>query len=81
MFFHFPFSDSSLIPPKAFMTVKGGVRGIFDLSFPFLFKLVFLGLHPQCMEVPRLGVELELQLPAYTTATATWDLSFVCCLH
>ena len=23
------------------------------------------------MEVPRLGVELELQLPAYTTATAT----------
>ena len=25
------------------------------------------------MEVPRLGVELELQLPAYTTATATPD--------
>ena len=24
------------------------------------------------MEVPRLGVELELQLPAYTIATATW---------
>ena len=24
------------------------------------------------MEVPRLGVELELQLPAYATATATW---------
>ena len=23
------------------------------------------------MDVPRLGVELELQLPAYTTATAT----------
>ena len=30
------------------------------------------------MEVPRLGVELELQLPAYTTATATRDLSHVC---
>ena len=29
---------------------------------------VFLGLHPQHMEVPRLGVELELQLPAYITA-------------
>ena len=25
------------------------------------------------MEVPRLGVELELQLPAYTTATAMQD--------
>ena len=30
------------------------------------------------MEVPRLGVELELQLPAYTTATATWDPSRTC---
>ena len=27
------------------------------------------------MEVPRLGVKLELQLPAYTAAIATWDLS------
>ena len=27
------------------------------------------------MEVPRLGVELELPLPACTTATATWDPS------
>ena len=30
------------------------------------------------MEVPRPGVKSELQLPAYTTATATWDLSQVC---
>ena len=29
------------------------------------------------MEVPRLGVKSELQLPAYTTATATQDLSQV----
>ena len=29
------------------------------------------------MEVPRLGVELELQLPAYTTAAAMWDPSCV----
>ena len=43
--------------------------------------LVFLGPHPRHMEVPRLGVKLELQLPAYTTATATWDLSHVCDLH
>ena len=31
------------------------------------------------MEVPRLGVELELQLPAY--AIALWDPSRVCELH
>ena len=45
------------------------------------FFLVFLGLHPRHMEVPRLGVQSELQLPAYTTATATPDLSRVCDLH
>ena len=33
------------------------------------------------MEVPRLGVELKLQLPAYTTAIATRDPSHVCDLH
>ena len=33
------------------------------------------------MEIPRLGVEPELQLPAYTTATATWDLSCICELY
>ena len=33
------------------------------------------------MEVPRLGVELELQLPAYTTATATANLSSIRDLH
>ena len=33
------------------------------------------------MEVPRLGVELELQLPAYATATAMPDLSHICDLH
>ena len=34
------------------------------------------------MEVPRLGVELELQLPAYTRASETWDPSRIdnlCC--
>ena len=33
------------------------------------------------MEVPRLGVQSELQLPAYTTATATPGPSRVCDLH
>jgi len=33
----------------------------------------FLGLHQQHMEIPRLGVKLELQLLAYTTATTTME--------
>ena len=33
------------------------------------------------MEVPRLGAELELQLLAYTIATATRDPSLICDLH
>ena len=32
-------------------------------------------------EVPRLGLELELQLPSYTTATAMSDLSLICNLY
>ena len=43
--------------------------------------LFFKGLHPWHMEVPRLGVKLDPQLPAYTTATATPDPSRVCNLH
>ena len=33
------------------------------------------------MEVPRLGFELELLLPAYARATAIPDLSRICDLH
>ena len=33
------------------------------------------------MEVPRLVVESEMQLPAYATAIATPDLSCICDLH
>ena len=40
---------------------------------------VFLGLHLKHMEVSRLGVELELPLLAYATATS--DPSHVCNLH
>ena len=46
-----------------------------------LFFFFFLGPYLQCTEVPRLGVKLELQLPAYTTATATPDPSRACDLH
>ena len=43
------------------------------------FLLFFLVPHSQHMEVPRLGVQSELQLPAY--ATATQDPSHICNLH
>ena len=39
--------------------------------FSFFFVVVFFLL--QHMEVPRPGIESELQLRAYTTGTATWD--------
>ena len=42
---------------------------------------IFLGPYSQHMEVPRLGAELELQLLAYTTATAMPDPSRVFDLH
>ena len=56
-------------------------RKIIFFFFPFSFFLFCLGPHLPHMEVPRLGVESELQLLAYTTANATWDLSHICNLH
>ena len=44
----------------------------FDFCF-VLFCFCFLGPHPRHMEVPRLGIQSELQLPAYTTAHAMPD--------
>ena len=48
--------------------------------FIYLF-IFFLGPHLQHMEIPRLGVISELQLPAYAVATAMWDPSCICELH
>ena len=45
----------------------------------FFFFFCFLGLHPKHLEIPRLGVESDLQLLAI--ATATQDPSRVCDLH
>ena len=47
-------------------------------SRAIIFLLFYLGPHLWHMEVPRLGVKSELQLPAYATAAATWDPSRVC---
>ena len=56
-----------------------------SLSLPstliFFFSLYCLGSPLWHMEVLRLGVESELQLPAYATATATPDLSCIWELH
>ena len=51
---------------------------------PFFFLQVWHFLRPPLkwhVEVPRLGVESELQLVAYTTATAMMDPSHLCGLH
>ena len=50
-------------------------------SFVAVVCFCFLGPHPQNIEVPRLGAELELQLPAYARVIAILDLSRVCNLH
>ena len=53
----------------------------FFFFFFFFLSFVLLGLYPQHMEVPRLGVQSELWLPAFATATATPDLSLIFDLH
>ena len=54
---------------------------LFIYLFIYVFIYGFLGSHLWHMEVPRLGADSELQLPAYTTATATPDPSRDCNLH
>ena len=50
-----------------------------DICGLFCCCFCFLGPYPWHMEVPRRGVESELELPAYTTATP--DPSRICDLH
>ena len=57
------------------------VPGVTESPKMFFCFLFFLGQHPSIWRVPGSGVELELQLPAYTTAIATWDLRLVCDPH
>ena len=60
-----------------------GMKGMSFFIFLFIYFLsfVFLELHLLHVEVPRLGVELELQLLVYTTAIATPDPNHICDLH
>uniref|UniRef100_A0A8W4F9Y0 Actin related protein 3 n=1 Tax=Sus scrofa TaxID=9823 RepID=A0A8W4F9Y0_PIG len=57
------------------LIVVSGMENVcqFSCVFVFVFSAV-----PWHVEVTRIGVELELLLPAYTTATATLDSSLVC---
>ena len=64
-----------LLPPPPSLFASSFIVSLLLLLF------CFLGLYPRHMEVPRLGVKLELSPPAYTTATATQHLSHVCSLH
>ena len=78
------FVDQERRNPYYFLGVysEPDTKPVLVSSLPFLFFLFvcfcFLGPHPWHMEVSRLGVKSELQLPAYTTATATRDPSHVC---
>jgi len=64
------------------MVMQDGNLNIQGFSFFFFFFFfVFSGSHPWHMEVPRLGVQSELLLPAYTRATEMPDPSRVCDLH
>ena len=70
---------------KWFYSILAQSRCLMKVDFPMWFVLflvfVFWGPHPWLMEVLRLGVESELQLLAYTTATATPNPSQACDLH
>ena len=58
------------------MISRSSPRGSVETNLP--------SLHEVAGSIPRHTQrvkELELQLPAYTTVTATWDLSGICDLH
>ena len=85
-FFLFSFGVHSLRAlwhrPKVDLEVSVSVSTPQCFLFLFLFfPFCFLGPYSRHMEVPRLEVQLELQLPACTAVTATRDLSLICDRH
>ena len=67
--YQFDYNENSCL--HSMWEVKYSIKR--DRSLFFFFS-VFLGPHPWHMEVPRLGVKLELQLPA----TTMWNPSRIC---
>ena len=76
-----PFLKSHRIVSPSFSFLPLCLLLPFSFFFFFFVFLPFLGPLLRHMKVPRLGVQSELQPPAYTTATATRDLSCVFDLH
>ena len=64
----FIFAKSMQVDISMSLTLFPVLENFFKL---FFFFLPFLGPHPWHMGVPRLGVQLDLLLPAYARATAT----------
>ena len=62
----------------SFWTLCGGINYFVNCIFCWAF---FFKVSPSAYGVPRLGVKLALQLPAYTVATVTWDPSHISDLH
>ena len=54
---------------------------IYVCVYIYIYAHIFLGQRPQHIGVLELGFESELQLPIYTTATATLDTSHICKVH
>ena len=60
-------------------SAKANMFGVFCSRIKVKINVIFffLGPHTWNMEVPRLGVELELQLTGYIAVTATQDLNHI----
>ena len=71
LFFLFRATPVSYVELIYIVLISAIGKVLYIYSFFFFFFTFFLGLHLQHMKVPRLGVKLELQVLAYTTATAT----------
>ena len=65
----------SQVTPRSAQNSLGGFSDAVNSCKLFFF--VFLWPHPQYLEVPGLGVESELHLLAYATATGTPDPSHI----
>ena len=67
--------------PRRCLLLCPGASSQNYFCFGLFWVFIFLGPHPKHMEVPRLGVESERQLPAYATAKAMPDPSHLYDLH
>ena len=74
------FQEEELLPEVYGVGITRVDNGSAEMR-EFKLSFFFFGPRPQHMEVPRLGAESELQLLAYTIATAMRDPSCICDLR